>query len=88
MSRRSGRFVDGYLIDHGISGVVNIYRQRDGALTRIASGSAAGLDPAAFQHVSVRITIWVSWRQDRERDRFVMDLTAPTGTTGTREVAR
>ncbi|MGW5668902.1 alpha-L-rhamnosidase-related protein [Micromonospora sp. NPDC003776] len=27
--------------------------------------------------------IWVSWRQDRERDRFVMDVTAPAGTTGT-----
>jgi hypothetical protein len=37
---------------------------------------------------TVRGAIWVSWRQDRERDRFVMDLTAPTGTTGTREVAR
>lgn len=35
---------------------------------------------------TVRGAIWVSWRQDR--DRFVMDLTAPTGTTGTREVAR
>ncbi|MDZ5441539.1 alpha-L-rhamnosidase C-terminal domain-containing protein [Micromonospora sp. 4G57] len=27
--------------------------------------------------------IWVSWRQDRGRDRFVMDLTTPQGTTGT-----
>ena len=27
--------------------------------------------------------IWVSWRQDRGRDRFVMNVTAPQGTTGT-----
>lgn len=72
---------NGYLIDHGISGVVNIYRQRDGALTRIASGSAAGLDPAAFRHVSVRMS--GNQIQVLVNDKVVTTATDSMFTTGT-----
>jgi hypothetical protein len=79
---------DGYLIDHGGSGVVNIYRRHAGGLTRIATGTATGIDPAAPRHVRVRVqgaTIQAS-----VNGRVVAtatDAASPAGSLGPRVVA-
>ncbi|WP_199435451.1 glycosylhydrolase-like jelly roll fold domain-containing protein [Qaidamihabitans albus] len=46
---------NGYLIDHGRGGVVNIYRKQGTGLTKIGTGQATGIDPAAERRVRIRV---------------------------------
>jgi hypothetical protein len=79
---------NGYLVDHGAGGTVNIYRKQGSGLTRIASGQAAEIDPAVQRHVRIRVEgSLIEVSVNGEVVATAIDDTWSTGTAGPRVVS-